>query len=264
MIASLLVDQERYPLNEEGGGRFREAFLRDHYVCLPAFFQASSFDLLRSEVDRLRRVAIRRDLKMAGSGDTLRKMSTLGGHVVGAYSSLIPDFYHDEGLLQFLAGVAGEPVLAVPDPVENHVLNCLHQPGDIHGGHVDTYAFAFNISIDGTTPEDGGALEYVPGSVELEDLDGPRVRRAWHEPGDCYLVRTDLAVHRVSPLLRPEARRTILNFAYANPATLRLESYSTSSLYGGEPEPVLDDPEPISTSVEREQVLTVAGEGGDS
>lgn len=269
MIAALLVDQKRYPLTEESGARFRHAFLRHKYVRFPAFFQEQSFDMLRSEVDRLRRLAIRRDLKMEGSGNTLRKMSTLGGHVVGEYSTLVPDFYHDDQLLEFLRGVAGEPVLGVPDPVENHVLNCLHQTGDIHGGHVDTYAFAFNISIDGTTPEDGGALEFVPGSVELEDLEGSSVQRAWHEPGDCYFLRTDQAVHRVSSLLRPEARRTILNFAYANPATLDLESYSTSSLYGGEPESPAASPPPSAADVavgRPELALSNAtpGEGGES
>lgn len=235
MIASLLVDQARYPLTEEEGARYRDGFLRDKYVRFPAFFLPESFIVLRSEVDRLRSLAIRRDLKMKGSGHTPRKMSTLGGHVVKEYSSLVPELYHDPRLLAFLRGVAGEPVLGVPDEIENHVLNCLHQTGDIHGGHVDSYAFAFNVSIDGTVPEDGGALEYVPGSVALEDLEGPSVRRVWHEPGDCYFLRTDQAVHRVSPLLRPEARRTILNFAYANPATLHVESYSTSALYGGSP-----------------------------
>lgn len=236
MIGALLVDQDRYPLTEEAGAEYRRAFQRDMYVRFPAFFRPQGLELLRAEVDRLRRLAIRRDLKMEGSGHTPRKMSTLGGHVVARYSTLVPGLYHDPELLAFLRGVAGEPVLGVPDEVENHVVNCLHRMGDIHGGHVDTYAFAFNISIDGTAEEDGGALEYVPGSVELDDLDGPEVRRAWHAAGDCYLVKTDEAVHRVSPLKRPEARRTILNFAYANPATLELQSYSTSSLYGGEPE----------------------------
>jgi hypothetical protein len=235
MIANLLVDVDRYALHAEAGARYHETFVDGKYVRFSSFFRPHGFALLRQEADRLRRLALRRDLRMEGSGGSPRHMSTLGGHVIAEYSSLIPALYNDPDLLAFLSGVAGEPVLVVPDPVENHVLNVLHRPDDVHGGHVDTYAFAFNISIDGTTESDGGALEYVPGSVALEDLDGPLVRRAFHAPGDCYLVKTDEAVHRVSPLRRDGALRTIFNFAFANPATVGLVSYSTSALYGGQP-----------------------------
>lgn len=235
MIANLLVDVARYPLTAEAGLAYREAFSAQKYVRFPSFFRPQGFVLLRQEADRLRRLAMRRDLIMEGSGGTPRRMSTLGGHVIAEYSSLVPALYNDPDLLAFLSGVAGEPVLVVPDPVENHVLNVLHRPGDVHGGHVDTYAFAFNISIDGTTDADGGALEYVPGSVTIADLDGPLARQAFHAPGDCYLIKTDEAVHRVSPLRHAAALRTIFNFAFANPATVGLESYSTSSLYGGQP-----------------------------
>ena len=231
MISEVLVDQDRYPLTAEAGAAYRQLFLLDQYACFPAFFRPAGLELLAAEADRLRRLSIRRELKMAGSGGTDRKMSTLGGHVIAQSSSLVPGLYHDPALLAFLSGVTGEPVLAVPDPVENHVLNVLHQPGDVHGGHVDTYAFAFNLCMEAPSEEGGGLLEYVPRSTRLEDLDGPGVRRAAHQPGDAYLIKTDEAVHRVAPLNRP-GRRTIFNFAYANPATLELASYSSSVLYG--------------------------------
>lgn len=262
MIANLLVDVDRYPLTSEAGASYHRTFVGEKYVRFPSFFRPHGFALLRQEAERLRRLALRRDLKMEGSGGTPRHMSTLGGHVVAEYSSLVPALYNDPDLLTFLSGVAGEPVLVVPDPVENHVLNVLHRPEDVHGGHVDTYAFAFNISIDGTTEADGGALEYVPGSVALEDLDGPLARRAYHAPGDCYLVKTDEAVHRVSPLRREGALRTIFNFAFANPATVGLVSYSTSSLYGGQPAAMDSDtaaPPPAAVAVPG---IAAAPEGG--
>jgi hypothetical protein len=236
MIARLVVDQHRYPLTEAAGRSWRDAFKADKYVRFPGFFRPDGFELLRLEVDRLSRLSIRRDFQMMESGGTPRRMSTLGGHTVAEYSSIIPDLYNDPELLAFLSGVAGEEVLVVPDPVENHVLNILHQTGDIQGGHVDTYAFAFNIFIEGPPRDAGGALEYVPGKLELEDLEGPDVRRQWHDAGDCYFLKTDEAVHRVAPLTRP-ARRTIINMAFANPATVNLASYSTSILYGSEEEP---------------------------
>jgi hypothetical protein len=241
MISKLMVDQDRYPLTADAGAAFREAFERDKYVRFPGFFTPDAFALLADEVERLRRLAIRRDLQMEGSGGSPRKMSTLGGHVIAEYSTIVPQLYSDPGLLTFLGGVAGEEVLEVPDPVENFVLNVLHQPGDIHGGHIDTYAFAFNIFIEGPPEDAGGALEFVPGSDQLDDLQGPKVRRVWHQPNDCYLLKTDEAPHRVSPLTR-EMRRTIVNMAFANHATVDLASYSSSVLYGGTPDHTAKEP----------------------
>lgn len=230
-MTNLLVNEEQYPLDESSGARYREQFRDQQYVRLSDFFKPEGFALLRQEVERLSRIAIRRDLKIADSGGSHRKMSTLGGDEVARLSSLIPALYHDPGLLAFLSGIAGEPVLVVPDPVENHVLNILHQIGDIHGGHVDTYAFAFNLFIEAPEEGGGGALEYVPRSTRLEDLGGPKARSLTHAPGDCYLLKTDEVAHRVTPLTRP-GRRTIVNLAYANPATVDLASYSSSQLYG--------------------------------
>lgn len=234
MISSLLVDQSRYPLTEAAGAAYHEQFAREKYVRFPSFFTPKGFALLSDEVERLRRLSIRRDLQMEGSEGSPRKMSTLGGHVIGEYSTIVPQLYNDADLLAFLGGVAGEEVLVVPDPVENFVLNVLHKPGDIHGGHIDTYAFAFNIFIEGPPEDAGGALEFVPDSDQLEDLDGPKVRRVWHRPNDCYLLKTDEVPHRVAPLTR-EVRRTIINMAFANHATVDLASYSSSVLYGGTP-----------------------------
>jgi hypothetical protein len=242
MIARLLVDQERYPLTAAAGAAYREQFAREKYVRFGGFFTAAAFALLADEVGRLRRLAIRRDLQMEGSDGSPRKMSTLGGHVIAEYSTIVPQLYQDVDLLAFLGGVAGEEVLVVPDPVENFVLNVLHRPADIHGGHIDTYAFAFNLFIEGPPEDAGGALEFVPGSDRLSDLEGPQVRRVWHRPNDCYLLKTDEAPHRVAPLKR-EIRRTIVNMAFANRATVDLASYSSSVLYGGTVVQTVAEPE---------------------
>ncbi len=233
MIAKILVDQDRYPLTQAAGEAYRDAFRREKYMRFSGFFRPEGFAFLAAEVGRLSRLLFRRDLMMEGSAGTARKMSTLGGHVVAEYSTLIPLLYNDPDLLAFLSGVAGEDVLVVPDPIENVVLNVLHQPGDTHGGHIDTYAFAFNTFIEGPPEDAGGALEFVPGSLSLEDLKGPNIRRVWHQANDCYFLKTDEAPHRVAPLTR-DARRTIINMAFANHATLNLASYSSSALYGSE------------------------------
>ena len=231
MISELLVDQQRYPLTEASGRSYHQQFRDNCYVCLPSFYRPEAFALLCDEVERLRLSATRRDLQMAETDNTPRRMYTVGGDKVVEYSTIIPSLYRDERLLAFLSGVAGEEVFEVPDPVENHNVNVLDQVGDVHGGHVDTYAFSFNVLMEAVPEGSGGALQFVPGSTSVEDLEGPGARSVHHPVGHCYFLKTDGAVHRVSPLTRP-GRRVVLNMAYANPATVNLRSYSTGALYG--------------------------------
>lgn len=230
MLSTLLVDQKRYPLDAASGRRYKDQFKNDFYIRFPSFFKPAAFQLLCMEARRLSDRAIRRDLKMAATGNTPRKMCTVGGDQITENSTVIPALYRDQALLSFLAGVAGEEVYEIPDPVENFGINILERTGDVHGGHVDTYAFAFNLLVETPPKGGGGALEFVPGSAALEDLDGPKACRIEHQLGDCYLLKADQAIHRVAPLTRP-GRRMVISLGYANPATIDLRSYSSELLY---------------------------------
>ena len=232
MVARLLVNNDIYELNEASGRGFRDTFFEHQVVTFPDFLTQGAFALLYAEVQRIQQIKIRRNFLMPGSENTPRRMSTIGGLDVAQMSSLIPMLYTDSDLLAFLSGVAGEQVFPVDDPVENHVLNFLHEIGDIHGGHVDTYPYAFNVMIEAPPRSAGGQLEMVKDSTVIKDLDDTsKVNRMYIPANTCYLLRTDKAVHRVSPLVS-EGRRTVVNMAYANRDTLNEVSYSSSALYG--------------------------------
>lgn len=232
MIGRIVVNDELYELNEANGRRFHEAFTNEQLVVFPKFFKPEAFQFLTVEVTRMEQTRNRRDLFMPGSENTPRKMSTLGGTHIAQMSSLIPMLYGDEELLDFISGVAGERAFPAPDLVENYVCNFLHEVGDVHGGHVDIYPFAFLIMVEAPPQDAGGHLTMVKGSTTIQDLDDEqKVKRVYVPTGDVYLLRADQAAHRVSPLTK-SGRRTVINFAYANEATLNLESYSSSVLYG--------------------------------
>jgi hypothetical protein len=230
MLSRALVNTDVYPLTHEYGVGRHEAFEREGCIHFPRFLSNFGLALLSAELARLDGIKVRRELAMPGSNGTPRRMSTLGGQDVGQYSTLIPMLYRDADLLAFLSGIAGEAVYEVPDPVENHVCNFLHRFGDCHGAHVDVYALAFNVIIDAPPRDYGGTLEFVPNSTVLADLDGPAVKQLHATAGDAYLLRSDRAAHRVTPLAGP-CRRCVINMAYANDATLHIESYSSSVLY---------------------------------
>lgn len=236
MISSLLINSDLYELSSACGEGFRDTFNRDLIVILPKFFKPEAFAILTAEVQRMGQRKRRRDLLMPDSGNTPRKMSILSGTDILQMSSIIPMLYLDEEFRDFLSSIAGETVYPVPDSVENYVCNFLHLDGDTHGGHIDTYPFAFNIMIEAPPRDMGGTLEIVKGSSVLQDLDyETKVTSVYIPPGDCYLLRTDKAVHRVSPLIN-SWRRTVINFAYTNAASLNVWSYSSGILYGDQNE----------------------------
>lgn len=223
-LLELLINRTRY--TPDGADSLRADFHSTGLVRLPDFFASAAFELLRAEILRLAAFRKRRDLAMAASGNSPRRMSTLGGAMIRAQSALVPMLYGDTSLLNFLTGIAGERVLPAPDPNEDMVCNFLHGEGDTQGRHVDTYPFAFNLTIDAPEEGRGGLLEVWPGRE-----DGGETRRFRFQPGECYLLRADKALHCVT-LLGAGQRRTVLNFAYANTETAGMNSYSSSILYG--------------------------------
>jgi hypothetical protein len=210
----------------------RRRFLRNDYIGLPKLLSDRGLELLKSEVvDLIEKVATRRDFEMACMGNSPRRMSTVGGHKIVEISVLIPLLYESTHLIRFLRNITGEPLIPVPDPVERHVANFLDESGDTHGAHFDDYPIALVMFIEAPDSERaGGMLEYVPNARDLSDLDTFSVRRAFHQAGDAYVLKTDTSAHRATPL-KTTAHRTVLNFAYATKATAKIKTESANLLY---------------------------------
>ncbi|MFD3808944.1 hypothetical protein ACFWTC_36520 [Streptomyces sp. NPDC058619] len=192
----------------------RARFAETGYLPLPDLITRQGLEALRHEAARLEAAATRRDFRMECMDDSPRHMTTLGGHHIAQESALISTLYRDTGLLALLTALHGVGVLPVEEPVERHVLNILHQPGDTHGAHTDDYPLALVLFIEAPEASDGGLLEFNPGRRSLSSLNEPGTCRLHHQAGDAYLLRSDLTAHRVTPLDRPGTRRTVLNFAY--------------------------------------------------
>lgn len=209
----------------------RRRFSADNYVALPGLISPAGLTALGGEARRLETDAVRRDFRMPCMAESPRHMTTLGGHRIAHASPLITRLYEDRELMRLLSSLLGESVVAVHDPVERHVLNVLHRPGDTHGAHTDDYPLALVLFLEAPPhPDDGGLLEFHPGS-DLAALDAPGARRVHHRPGDGYLLRSDRTAHRVTPLGRPGLRRTVLNFAYTTPGRQGATAPSASLLY---------------------------------
>lgn len=206
-------------------------FAVDGYLRLPSLIPPRLLDDLTREVQRLEKLAVRRDFTMASMDDSPRHMTTLGGHTIDEESTLIPGLYRDRELLTWLGRVAALPAVEVADPLERHVLNILHRPGDTHGAHTDDYPLALVLFIEAPAdPADGGLLHYTARTSALDALHATAAH-AHHRRGDGYLLRADTSAHRVTALSRPGVRRTVLNFAYTTPGRQRARTPSASQLY---------------------------------
>lgn len=209
----------------------RARLAADCYVPLPGLMRPDGLPALQDEVRRLEKLAVRRDFTMASMGYSPRHMTTLGGHLIAQESELIASVYRDSELIRLVGAIAGWEAVEVRDPLERHVINILHQQGDTHGAHTDDYPLALVLFTEAPDdPADGGLLEHVP-HTDLDALTTGAARRAHHRPGDGYLLRSDLAAHRVTPLRRSGLRRTVLNFAYTTPDRQAAITPSASELY---------------------------------
>ncbi|WP_424851842.1 HalD/BesD family halogenase [Streptomyces sp. SAI-170] len=211
----------------------RERFTADGYLPLPGLIPPDALAVLSDEVRRLARLAVRRDFAMECMDGSPRHMTTLGGKVITEESTLIPQLYENEELLALLGAIADLDAVPVRDPLERHVINMLHEPGDTHGAHTDDYPLALVLFVQAPAdPADGGLLEFASHAHHLSALRRTEaLRRAHHTPGDGYLLRSDTTPHRVTPLRRAGLRRTVLNCAYTTPDRQRAVTPSAARLY---------------------------------
>jgi hypothetical protein len=223
-----LISSRYAPLSFDGGQPFARAFAENLVLVFEDFFETWAFDLIADEGERLAAQAVRRDVFIEES-KSWRHMTTLGSQALRRLSSIVPYLYTSQDLADFLSGVAGERVLPVPDANEQFVLNCLERCGDYHGAHLDTYSFAFNIILQ-TPPPGAGGVVTLSGARDRDPAASFTARSIPLRAGDAYFMRTNMAVHGVSPLAA-DCRRLMFNFAYRSQADIEETSYSSSKLY---------------------------------
>lgn len=166
------------------------------------------------------RAGVRRDLVLAETSFTPRRMVNVTRGRIVEQGSVIPQVYESEVLLETLALVVGQPVHRCPYEPEQFVITRLERSGDTHGWYWDDYSFALVWVAECPSAADGGFVEYVPDTVwdkqypAVDQLVRERdVRRLEVGEGEVYLMLSKTTLHRVHPVRT--GRRTIVNMAYA-------------------------------------------------
>ncbi|MGH3435913.1 MAG: HalD/BesD family halogenase [Sciscionella sp.] len=210
----------------------RTTFHDDDYIEIPRFGPDGIREQVAVDVLRLLDThAERREVHVASTGGTPRYFESVGRDVIAANSDVISPLFRAPAMLEFLAELTGEPrIVPVPFEPEEILINRMTLPGDSHGWHWDDYSFSLIWIFDAPGPDDGGAVEYVRDTVWDKDdpqidkwLRASPVERRHPAVGSVYLLRADTVMHRVAPLVRDGARRTVMVFSYATEADLRRE-----------------------------------------
>lgn len=205
-------------------------YRRYGYVKLPNLVPEGVKASVDAEVRALLDEHARRiDISIAATGNTPRKMSTVGQKVIAQHGRLIPMIYESSALMDFLSGLAREPVMPCPWEDEKYVIIRQEKAGDTHGWHWGDFSFTVIWIIDAPSAEVGGSLQCIP-HTDWDKVD-PRlqdhlamypIRTYPHSPGDIYFLRSDTTLHRTIPL-RENRTRIILNTCWGNAQDMRKE-----------------------------------------
>lgn len=176
---------------------------------------------IRSEVLELLDQGNRIDITIPETGNTPRKMTTVGMRTIEEHGRLVPEIYKSEPLRAFLARITGGPLHGCPWEEEWYVIIRQEKAGDTHGWHWGDYSNTLIWLIE--VPEGaGGELQCVPHTswnksdpqVEAYLRDNEPATYS-HRTGDIYLLKSDTTLHRTIPLNR-DCTRIILNTCWAS------------------------------------------------
>jgi hypothetical protein len=205
--------------------RMRNDFRRHGYLNFSdyAFLPRPILESVHAEVHALlERSAVRRDVQVASTGHTARKMYNVNQPEIKADGHWIPFLYGSASLRHFLGRIAGDDLVDCWES-EQYLITKLAHRGDTHGWHWGDYPYTLIWIIEAPAdPEAGGVLQCVP-HTEWDKRNpgiwnyilGNPVHSYHHLKGDVYLLKSDTTLHHVVPIAR-ETTRIILNTCWAS------------------------------------------------
>jgi len=202
-----------------------EIFSRDGVVVMSDLIPKRTWTMVSDEVRRLLDAfAERRDLFLATTSYTPRKMSVIMSNTLQAESPLVMRVYEHAGLRDSLGRIARDEMVCYPAPDEAGFISKQERAGDEHGWHWGDFSFALLWLIEMPPVECGGLPQCVPHTSW--DKSNPRVYEYLCDrmiqthrvkTGDVYLQKTNTTLHRTMPLNK-DATRIMLNLTYGSPS----------------------------------------------
>jgi hypothetical protein len=196
-------------------------FKRDGFLKIPDIMPLNLRREMKQEALRLLDLySERRDLKLATTGNTPRKMSVVTSENIATSSDFINSIYRSKTLKNLLEKLAGEAFLPCPSKDEEFLITRHEKAGDTHGWHWGDYRYALIWILETPPIEYGGMLQCVPHTSW--DKSNPKIHEYLCEnpirtygfvSGDIYLLKSDTTLHRTVPL-SCDATRIMLNMTW--------------------------------------------------
>ena len=192
--------------------------------------------------DLLNKNAIRRDVTVASTGNTYRKMYNVNQPEIKQNGELIALLYESPAVRNFLGDIARDGIVSCWEQ-EQYLITKLSHPGDTHGWHWGDYPYTMIWIIE--APEDpaiGGVLQCVP-HTEWDKQD-PQiweyiltndVKSYHHLKGDVYFLKSDTTLHHFVPIQQEttdaatSSMKVLTSFGALRPAQpLRSKAFACS------------------------------------
>jgi hypothetical protein len=171
--------------------------------------------------EMLAQFAIRRDLNLATTGYSPRRMSNVPQRFTEAHGTIIPALYNSPEMRAWIGAIVGDEVLSCYKD-EEYVINRLEVSGDTHGWHWGDYPYTMIWVLQAPPMEQGGLLQCLPHTRWHKDDPRPEwyiancpMRSYYHATGEAYLIRSDTTLHRVTTVIGENCTRIILNTCWA-------------------------------------------------
>lgn len=238
------IDLSRYPVTELDSAQgqdliaaCRRQLANDGCVVLKDFVRPDMLTRLEAETERLSPNAhlnetetnpynSAADPSLPPEHPKNRFDDRTNGFVAGdriAGDTIIRTIYHNADFKAFLAAVLGETEIhEFADPLADLVVNVLKE-GRQHPWHFDSNDFI--VTMQTRKPQGGGVFQYAPnirgaqgenfeGVQRILDGDHAALKSLELTPGDLQIFFGRNSLHRVSPVVGPRERHTVI-FAYS-------------------------------------------------
>lgn len=231
--------------NQEQMKNIRNSFYRNGYFNFKnfSFLPKNILEDVHTEVHSLlNENSVRRDVTVASTDNTYRKMYNVNQPEIKLDGNLIPLIYESDAVKNFLGNIARDEIVSCWEQ-EQYLITKLSHPGDTHGWHWGDYPYTLIWIIE--APEDpaiGGVLQCIPHTEwNKQNPDiwnyilSNEIKSYHHLKGDVYFLKSDTTLHHVIPI-QEETTRIILNtcWASANDRRENVEHESIDVIWGTE------------------------------
>ena len=236
------MTQQREYVAEYNYSEFRHQLISSGLVDVTSLFSEEIVHNLTAEMQILMKQHARRNDFLSQHTDlTPRNLNTVSEKIITENGNFIPNFYFSERTKYKLSQIAGEIVHDLPWSGERYVLNQLLNQNDTHGWHWDDYAYALVFIAEAPEyPYEGGLLECVSHTYWQKDrpdinhlVNTRKVSRYYFKPGSFYFMRSDITLHRVTPIVS-NSKRMSLAMSYCSESDLAkpIDHKTVVDLYG--------------------------------